>query len=57
MEDYSGKFNTDLKTVIGALIGEDNAKLEVFRQQKEQKDYFKTIKNIRSYNLLNKKIY
>ena len=57
MEDYSGKFNTDLKTVIGTLIGEDNAKLEVFRQQKEQKDYFKTIKNIRSYNLLNKKIY
>ena len=57
LEDYSGKFNTDLKTVIGALIGEDNAKLEVFRQQKEQKDYFKTIKNIRSYNLLNKKIY
>ena len=57
LEDYSGKFNTDLKTVIGALIGEDNAKLEVFRLQREQKEYFKTLKSLRTFNLLNKKIY
>ena len=47
LEDYSGKYNTNLKTVIGALIGEDNAKLEVFRLQREQKEYFKTLKNLR----------
>ena len=55
-EDYSGKYNTNLKTVIGALIGEDNSKLEVFRLQREQKEYFKTLKNLRTFNLLNKKI-
>jgi hypothetical protein len=57
IEDYSGKYNTDLKTVIGALIGEDNCKLEVFRLQKEQKEYFRTIKSLRTFNLLNKKVY
>ena len=57
LEDYSGKYNTDLKTVIGALIGEDNAKLEVFRLQREQKEYFKTLKSLRTFNFLNKKIY
>ena len=56
LEDYSGKYNTDLKTVIGALIGEDNVKLEVFRLQREQKEYFKTLKNLRTFNLLRKKI-
>ena len=57
IEDYSGKYNTDLKTVVCALIGEDNSKLEVFRLQKEQKEYFRTIKNLRTFNLLNRKIY
>ena len=56
LEDYAGKYNTNLKTVIGALIGEDNSKLEVFRQEREQKEYFKTLKNLRTFNLLNKKI-
>ena len=55
IEDYSGKYNTDLKTVVCALIGEDNSKLEVFRLQKEQKEYFRTIKNLRTFNLLNRK--
>ena len=55
MEDYSGKFNTNIKTVIGALIGEDNSRLEIFRQQREQKEYFKIIKNLRTFNLINKK--
>ena len=50
LEDYKGKFNTNLKTVIGALIGEDNAGKELLRQEKEEKDYFKTIKNIRNFN-------
>ena len=56
IEDYSGKYNTDLKTVVCALIGEDNSKLEVFRLQKEQKEYFRTIKNLRTFNLLNRKV-
>ena len=53
-EDDKNKSN--LNTVIGALIGEDNSKLEVFRLQREQKEYFKTLKNLRTFNLLNKKI-
>ena len=56
-EDYAGKYNTNLNTVIGALIGEDNSKLEVFRLQREQKEYYKTLKSLRIFNLLNKKIY
>ena len=50
LEDYAGKYNTNFKTVIGALIGEDNIRNEIFRQEKEQKDYFKTIKSIRNFN-------
>jgi len=50
LEDYAGKYNTNLKTVIGALIGEDNTRNELLRQEKEQKDYFKTIKSIRNFN-------
>ena len=56
IDDYSGKYNTDLKTVVCALIGEDNSKLEVFRLKKEKKEYFRTIKNLRTFNLLNRKI-
>jgi hypothetical protein len=50
LEDYEAKFNTNLKTVIGALIGEDNIRNELLKQEKEQKDYFKTIKSIRNFN-------
>jgi len=50
LDDYAGKYNTNLKTVIGALIGEDNTRNELLRQEKEQKDYFKTIKSIRNFN-------
>ena len=50
LEDYEAKFNTSLKIVIGALIGEDNIRNELLRQEKEQKDYFKTIKSIRNFN-------
>ena len=50
LEDYEAKYNTNIKIVIGALIGEDNIRNELLRQEKEQKDYFKTIKNIRNYN-------
>ena len=57
IEDYSGKYNTDLKTVVCALIGEDNSKLEVFRLQKEQKEYFRTIKNLSIYILINIRIF
>ena len=57
LEDYKGKFNTNLKIVIGALIGEDNVGKELLRQEKEQKDYFKTIKNIRNFNGLYHKKY
>ena len=50
LEDYGGKYNTSIKTVIGALIGEDNIRNELVRQEKEQKDYFRTIKSIRNFN-------
>ena len=50
LEDYESKYNTNLKTVIGALIGEDNIRNELSRQEKEKKDYFKTIKSIRNFN-------
>ena len=49
LEDYEGKYNTSIKMVIGALIGEDNIRNELIRQEKEQKDYFRTIKSIRNF--------
>ena len=52
LEDYEGKFNTELKVVIGALIGEDNVRNELFRQEKAKRDYFKIIKSLRSFNAI-----
>ena len=57
LEDYEGKFNTKLKIVIGALIGEDNTRNEILRQEKEQREYFRTIKSIRNFNGFNFKEY
>ncbi len=41
--DYSEKFNTDKKSVISALLGEDNVKSELIKQTKREKKYIEEI--------------
>ena len=46
--DYGGRYNIDQKTVISALIGEDSVRAEYNKQKKEEKEYFKTLKELRN---------
>ena len=52
LEDYGGKYNVDQKTVIGALIGEENVRVELIRQEKMKKNYFKTIEGLRNFQTI-----
>ena len=54
LEDYGGKYNVDQKIVIGALIGEDNIRLELMREEKQKKNYFKTIEELRNFQKFKK---
>ena len=53
--DYGAKYNIDQKTVISALIGEDGARSEYNRQKKKEKDYFKTLSELRNGKMFQKK--
>ena len=46
--DYGGKYNIDQKTVISALVGEDSVRSEFIRQKKQEKEYFKTLRELRN---------
>ena len=46
--DYGGRYNIDQKAVISALIGEDSVRAEYNKQKKEEKEYFKTLKELRN---------
>ena len=47
LNDYGGKFDIDQKTVISAIIGEDSVRKELMKEKKEEKEYFKTLKELR----------
>ena len=53
--DYGAKYNVDQKTVISALIGEDSVRNEYIRQKKQEKEYFKTLKELRNGKMFQKK--
>ena len=53
--DYGGKYNIDQKTVISALIGEDSVRNELNKQKKEEKEYFKTLRELRNGKISQKK--
>ena len=48
LDNYGEKFNVDQKTVISAIVGEDNAMDELFKQKKEEKKYFKILNELRN---------
>ena len=52
--DYGGKYNIDQKTVISALVGEDSVRAELNKQKKEEKEYFKTLRELRNGKMFKK---
>ena len=46
-EDYEAKYNIDQNSVISAIIGEEKSRSEIFEQIKENKKYFKILKELR----------
>jgi hypothetical protein len=52
--DYERRFNVSQKDVISAIVGEDNFAKEYARQKREQKNYFKKIEGLRTYNKISK---
>ena len=53
--DYGAKYNIDQKTVISALVGEDSVRSEFIRQKKQEKEYFKTLRELRNGKMFQKK--
>jgi len=53
--DYGGKYNVDQKTVISALVGEDSVRSELNKQKKQEKEYFKTLRELRNGKAFQKK--
>ena len=47
--NYKERFQVDKKTVINALIGEDNLENELIRQERREKDYLYKMKKIQLY--------
>jgi len=47
--NYKDKFQVDKKTVINALIGEDNLENELIRQERRERDYIHKMKKIQLY--------
>ena len=54
LDDYGGKHEIDQKTVIGAIIGEDNVRNEYIREKKEEREYFKTLRELRNGKIFQK---
>ena len=53
--DYAAKYNIDQKTVISAIVGEDSVRNEYLRQKRQEKEYFKTLKELRNGKMFQKK--
>ena len=53
--DYGGKYNIDQKTVISALVGEDSVRNEYNKQKKQEKEYFRTLRELRNGKIIQKK--
>ena len=51
--NYKERFQVDKKTVINALIGEDNLDNELIRQERRERDYLYKIKKIQLYQSSN----
>ena len=53
--DYGGIINIDQKTVISALVGEDSLISEYNKQKRQEKEYFRTLRELRNGKITQKK--
>ena len=53
--DYGAKYNVDQKTVVSAIVGEDSLRSEYLRQKKQEKVYFRKLKELRNGKMFQKK--
>ena len=53
--DYKQRYQVEKKTVISALIGEDNIENELFKQSKREKEYIHKMNKIQLFQSKNKK--
>ena len=47
--DYKQRYQVEKKTVISALIGEDNIENELFKQSKREKEYIHKMNKIQLF--------
>ena len=52
--NYGKRFNVELHEVISALIGEDHAYAEIVKMKRDYKDTLNKMKNIKTFNFLDK---
>jgi len=52
MYDYERRFNVKQIDLLNALVGTENAHIEISRQIKEQKDFFQKISVCKTFNFL-----
>ena len=50
---YGERYNVNLETVVGALVGENKRDNEMFRYYKMIKEYFDNMRYIQYFNLRN----
>ena len=53
---YGRRFNTSLCTVVSAIVGEENLTSELFRQSRQEKEYFENIKKSQFFNFYENKL-
>ena len=52
---YGEKYNVNLETVVGALVGENKRDNEMFRYYKMKKEYFDNMRYIQYFSLSNER--
>ncbi len=56
VSDYGRRFNTTLRKVVSAIVGEENLSTELMRQARQEKDYFENIKRTQFFNFYENKL-
>jgi hypothetical protein len=56
VSDYGRRFNTSLKKVVSAIVGEENLTTELIRQARQEKEYLENIKKTQFFNFYENKL-
>jgi hypothetical protein len=56
VSDYGRRFNTSLRKVVSAIVGEENLTTELIRQSRQEKEYFENIKKTQFFNFYENKL-